>query len=74
MVWQIKNGLNFKVAEEIYHFSRVLWIDRGFSKKAIDEFPVPRCYKSHLPVKFYSPEFNKTAKVENSTYYILKFS
>ena len=62
-MWQIQNGLDFENAQEMFHFARIPWVDRGYSDISAEEMPSPRCFKSHAPIKFYAPDFNKIAKV-----------
>lgn len=82
LAWQITHNMNFDQAEALFHFVRVIWMDRGFSQGILNEMESPRCFKSHSPIKFLPNDFNKRSKVVYvirnpkdvvvSTYFFLK--
>jgi hypothetical protein len=64
IVWLMKNKLNFERAKSEFHYTRVMFIDRGINPNLLKFTPSPRVFKSHLPIQFLPNKVEQKARVK----------
>ncbi len=63
----LKNNLDYEQAKTKFHLmQRVMFLDDGVSENELEDMPVPRVFKTNLPLQFLPDDLTSKAKASEN--------